>query len=106
MTKHPTPDAAGDQHKAADALLPVGASVKRACELLGITRTRLYVELATGRIRAWKAGRATVIDMASARAFLASLPQATFRPPSPRVRGRAVAQQASAEARPQGRRVL
>jgi hypothetical protein len=58
---------------------PVGASIKHACGLLGMTRSRLYLELAAGNIRAWKHGKRTIIDMESARSFLASLPKASFR---------------------------
>lgn len=59
---------------------PVGASIKHACSLLGMTRSRLYLELAAGNIRAWKHGKRTIIDMDSARSFVMSLPAATFRP--------------------------
>jgi hypothetical protein len=58
---------------------PLGATVKHACDLLGMTRSRLYLELAAGNIRAWKHGKRTIIDMESARVFLASLPSASFR---------------------------
>jgi hypothetical protein len=67
------------QHSAAVAAQPIGATVRRACDLLGMTRSRLYLELAAGNIRAWKHGKRTIIDMESARTFLASLPAASFR---------------------------
>lgn len=47
----------------------------------GIHRSSLYRALAEGKITAVKAGRTVLIDGESVRAYLASLPPATFRAP-------------------------
>jgi excisionase family DNA binding protein len=58
----------------ADSTMPLYASVERACELLGVTRTWLYEAIGEGRIDTRKAGRRTLIDMASAKACIDALP--------------------------------
>ena len=47
----------------------------------GIHRSSLYRALAEGKIVAVKAGRSILIDGASLRAYLASLPRAVFKAP-------------------------
>lgn len=44
----------------------------------GLSRTTLYRLAATGRIRMVKAGARTLVDCASVRAFLATLPPANI----------------------------
>jgi excisionase family DNA binding protein len=51
-------------------------TVEEAAAALGIGRTKLFAEIAAGRLRARKAGRRTLIAVEDARAFLANLPQA------------------------------
>ena len=58
-----------------DADMPFYAPVDRACKLLGVTRTWLYAEISAGRIDTRKAGRRTLIDMASAKACVDALPK-------------------------------
>jgi excisionase family DNA binding protein len=43
-------------------------------EALGVGRTKLYAEIAAGRIRAKKCGSRTLVPIASARAYLDQLP--------------------------------
>lgn len=63
---------------------PRAATVQRTCQIFGITRTRLYAELAKGTIVARKAGRRTLVDLDSVQRYFDSLPPATFRsPPKP-----------------------
>ena len=55
---------------------PAFLSVADAARYCGITRSRLYVWLATGRIDMRRAGRRTIIKRASLDKFLAALPPA------------------------------
>ena len=50
--------------------------VRQACVALSISRSKLYEEVAAGRLRALKAGSCTLIPMASIDAWLNSLPDA------------------------------
>ena len=49
---------------------------KEACASLSISRSKLYEEVAAGRIKALKAGSRTLIPVASIDAWLNSLPDA------------------------------
>ena len=49
--------------------------VNEACDALGISRTKLYAELASGRLTARKTGSVTLIPVASLNAWLNSLPE-------------------------------
>ncbi|MGH7122316.1 MAG: helix-turn-helix domain-containing protein, partial [Acetobacteraceae bacterium] len=53
-------------------------TVDDAAGIIG-TRTRLYGELAGGRLDAVRVGRRTMITGASLRRWVGSLPRATFR---------------------------
>lgn len=60
---------------------PAGAApemvpLPRAPHIFGLSRSHLYRLAAEGRIRMVKAGSRTLVDAASVRAFLASLPAA------------------------------
>jgi excisionase family DNA binding protein len=60
-----------------DVSIPRAAlRVREACVSLSISRSKLYEELAAGRIKALKAGSCTLIPMASIDAWLSSLPDA------------------------------
>jgi excisionase family DNA binding protein len=59
-----------------DLLLPEMVPVPHAPGVFGISRSTLYRLAADGRIRFVKLGRSTLVDAASVRAFLASLPPA------------------------------
>jgi excisionase family DNA binding protein len=48
--------------------------VREACVTLSISRSKLYEEVAAGRLRALKAGSRTLIPVASIDAWLNSLP--------------------------------
>jgi excisionase family DNA binding protein len=51
-------------------------SVNEACASLSISRSKLYEEVAAGRLKALKAGSRTLIPIASCDAWLNSLPAA------------------------------
>ncbi len=55
---------------------PVTMPLPRAIGWSGLSRTTLYRLAAAGRIRMVKAGARTLVDCASVRAFLATLPEA------------------------------
>lgn len=56
---------------------PLAVSILEGCRIIGVKRSSIYREIAAGRIRAVKAGKRTLLPMASLRAWLASLPQST-----------------------------
>lgn len=60
---------------------PLALPISAAVHYLGISRSAIYREAGNGRIRLLKLGRTTLVDLASARAFLAELPQAVIRKP-------------------------
>jgi excisionase family DNA binding protein len=53
---------------------PLSVTVLEACRMVGIGRTRIFEEIAAGRIEARKYGRKTLIPVASLRAWLDALP--------------------------------
>ncbi len=55
---------------------PIGCSIAAAVNMTGISRSKLYLEMAAGRIVARKVGSRTVIDAASLRDYFDSLPLA------------------------------
>jgi len=64
----------------APAVEPLAVPMPRAPAATGLSRSRIYREAAKGNPRLPKAGRSTLLCMASARAFLARLPTAQLRP--------------------------
>jgi len=60
------------------------ARIPMAVAISGLSRSAIYRAAGEGRIKLVKAGRTTLVDMASVRAFLASLPRAPIRPPRTR----------------------
>lgn len=72
------------QSGAADTT-PVGSPqmlavpVPQAARMLGISRSKFYRQMQRGAIRAVKAGKRTLVPIASLNAYLASLPEALFR---------------------------
>jgi excisionase family DNA binding protein len=50
-------------------------TVEEAADALGIGRTKVFAEIAAGRLRARKAGKRTLIAVEDARTFLANLPE-------------------------------
>jgi predicted DNA-binding transcriptional regulator AlpA len=59
-------------------VVPLAVPLPRAPDITGLSRSTIYREAARGNIRLLKAGRSTLVDMASVRAFLASLPTASI----------------------------
>ena len=57
------------------------ARIPVAIALYGISRSAIYREAGDGRIILKKHGKSTLVDLASLRAFLNSLPPATIRAP-------------------------
>lgn len=56
---------------------PLAVTIPEGCRLIGVKRSTVYREIAAGRITALKAGKRTLLPVASLRAWLASLPQST-----------------------------
>jgi len=54
--------------------------VSEACRALAISRSKLYLELAAGRLHAVKCGRRTLIPVPSIKAWLDGLPARAMRP--------------------------
>ena len=54
--------------------------VSEACSALAISRSKLYLELAAGRLHAVKCGRRTLIPVPSIKAWLDGLPTRAVRP--------------------------
>lgn len=59
--------------------VPEWVPLPRATGIFGLSRTTIYRLAAAGRIRLVKAGARTLVDAASARSYLASLPEATLK---------------------------
>ena len=55
-------------------------TVDEAQEMLGVRRTTLYALVGESKLRALKIGGRTVIEVASIRAFVATLPAAQIAP--------------------------
>ncbi len=58
---------------------PLTVPLPQAPAATGLSRSAIYRAASRGEIRLLKNGRSTLVDMASVRAFLASLPAATVR---------------------------
>jgi len=65
----------------ATKLEPLALPIMAAVAVSGLSRSAIYREAGNGRIKLLKLGRTTLVDMASLRAFLASLPVAIIRAP-------------------------
>lgn len=64
-------------------MIPEMLPIPRAVAVFGLSRSALYRLAAEGRVRFIKAGARTLVDAASVRAFLASLPEAKIGTKSP-----------------------
>ena len=62
-------------------LSPEYARIPDAVRHYGLSRSRLYLLAGDGLIRFVKVGNASLVDMASVRAYLAKQPTATIRTP-------------------------
>lgn len=56
-------------------------SISAHCKRRGISRGQAYKDLAAGKYQAVKYGRKTLIVVATANRYYASLPSAKFKPP-------------------------
>lgn len=61
-------------HKPSPEMVPL----PRAPGIFGLSRSHIYRLAAEGRIRLLKAGARTLVDAASVRAYLATLPEASI----------------------------
>lgn len=59
---------------------PLAVPLSRAPTVLGLSLRTIYRLAGAGRLRLLKSGRSTLLCMDSARAYLASLPQAQVKP--------------------------
>ncbi len=59
-----------------DTLQPLALPLHKAVAVTGLSRSAIYRAAGEGKITLLKAGRSTLVCMASARAFLAGLPRA------------------------------
>jgi hypothetical protein len=62
-------------------LAPLALPIPQAMSVTGLSRSAIYREAGRGNLVLLKLGRSTLLCMLSARAFLASLPRASIRPP-------------------------
>lgn len=60
-------------------ITPLTMPLPQAPAATGLSRSAIYRAAAEGKIKLLKNGRSTLVDMASVRAFLASLPDAKVR---------------------------
>ena len=65
-----------------DNIAAISFSIPEAGRVTGLSRSEIYRRLSAGDIRAIKSGSKTLVLADSLRAFVASLPPATFRAPS------------------------
>jgi hypothetical protein len=61
--------------------IPEFARIPEACRRYGLSRSRLYLLAGEGLIRFIKVGTATLVDLGSVRAFLATCPPAQVTGP-------------------------
>ncbi len=60
-------------------IAPLMVPLPQAPAVTGLSRSALYRAAGRGEIRLVKLGRSTLVDLASVRAFLTSLPDAKVR---------------------------
>ena len=70
-------------HRTKERVTPLAYTIKDAVKLTGMSRTRLYEELKSGRLTAKKAGRSTLIPHESLEAWLKNLENYSTPRPSP-----------------------
>ena len=63
------------------AIEPILVRLDDAVRISGLSRTVIYMKLASGDLIARKAGKRTLVEMASLRALVDRLPVATIRAP-------------------------
>jgi hypothetical protein len=67
-----------EQQRDPSGIDPEYGLISTACQVFGYSRSSLYRDAARGRIRLLKRGRTTLVDFASVRAYLATLPEASI----------------------------
>ena len=67
-------------------IAPEFARLPEACRRFGLSRSRLYLLAGEGLVRFVKDGNTTLVDLGTVRAYLASRPAASIRPPTAAVR--------------------
>jgi hypothetical protein len=60
---------------------PEYGRIPEACRRYGLSRSRLYLLAGEGLVRFVKVGSATLVDLGSVRAYLATCPAAQVRTP-------------------------
>lgn len=80
---HPALYAAMRDASASSQAAPEAVPLPHAPAVFGLSRSVLYRLAGEGHIRFVKVGRSTLVDAASVRQFLASLPAARIRAPLP-----------------------
>jgi hypothetical protein len=78
---HAAGNAVHGEASAVAPLVPKGMRIAAAVAYSGISRPTLYRVTGEGRIRMFKCGRTTLVDVDSLRRFLDALPAASIRPP-------------------------
>ncbi len=76
------PQSLPDDHRT-----PRYAPIPKACDLLGIGRTKLYDYAGQGLIRIVKAGGRSLVDIDHALGWMATLPAASIAPQSRKAGG-------------------
>lgn len=54
--------------------IPLAVSIVEAARMVGLGRTSLYAAIAAGELKARKAGRRTLVEVAALRQFIETLP--------------------------------
>ena len=60
---------------------PITGRIPAATAMSGLSRSAIYLLAGAGKIRLVKAGRATLVDLASVREYLQGLPEACIAAP-------------------------
>ena len=55
---------------------PISLPIREACRVSGMNRTRIFAEIRNGNLEAKRAGKQTLVMVASLRAFIDALPSA------------------------------
>jgi hypothetical protein len=66
---------------AAGGVMPVWAKIPTVTAISGLSKSKIYLEAARGKIILKKDGRATLVNVPSALDYVASLPDAVLSPP-------------------------
>ena len=64
--------------RTSDAPLPIFARIDHVCAISGLSRSRVYLLLGQGVLRAKKDASTTLVEISTVVSYLNSLPPATF----------------------------